>query len=153
MILKFQNIQSDFYSQQILCISFWTGKWAGREGDEQSLSLGSWARRPACQDGCFPVVLTPLAGLLSSSAFFLLSPSHCGLTADELGQMPSWLGHERMVKTTPGLSLNPWWWKDSVNLNNFSQESSSLCLLKSKSFSNLKIKIQNFWFNSRPLFG
>ena len=133
---------------QILDISFQSGKWwEGRGlGNSQSrgLSLWVWLSGSAFR-GTYPVPTLYSGHPLSHLAFSLPPPTpHCfpptlsSYSAGRLGQTLSWLGGKRKGwwKPLQGLSLKPWWWKDSTNLNNFSQENSILCLLKSKAFSN-----------------
>lgn len=140
---------------QILDISFQSWKWP--EGRRWGIVRGEvWV----CEYGCLHLLLggvtlfphctqsTPLAllGLLPlplALACFLLPippfpPTPGSYSADRLGQTPSWLGSMRRGwwKPLQGLSLKPWWWKDSMNLTDFSQENSGICLLKSKAFSN-----------------
>lgn len=133
---------------QILDISFQSWKWW--EGRGWGIVRGeAWV----CKYG-FPDLL--LGGLTlfprctqSTPSLFLAfslpppTPHSLPLTlssysAGRLGQTLSWLGGKRKGwwKPLQGLSLKPWRWKDSMNLNNFSQENSILCLLKSKAFSN-----------------
>lgn len=132
---------------QILDISFQSWKWW--EGRGWGIVRGeAWV----CKYG-FPDLL--LGGLPCSHAVLRAPPlsswpSPClphphslpltlsSYSAGRLGQTLSWLGGKRKGwwKPLQGLSLKPWRWKDSMNLNNFSQENSILCLLKSKAFSN-----------------
>lgn len=141
--LKLQNIWSDFSSN----IGYLLSKLEvmGREGAGNrqrrglSLLLGSafrgacavptlYSEHPLSLLGLLPPPPTPHSLPLTLSSY----------SSGQLGQTLSWLGGKRKGwwKPLQGLSLKPWWWKDSTNLNNFSQENSILCLLKSKAFSN-----------------
>lgn len=117
------------------------------KGGPPDLLLGGLTLFPHYTQSPFPLFLSSLY-LSPFSAFLLLSPPlhtpfslplPAPITADRLGQTPSWLENKRRGRWKPlqGLSLKLWWWKDSMNLNNFSQENSGLCLLKNKTFRNL----------------
>lgn len=140
LMLKPQNIWSDF-SQPVLEITFQSCKW--REGSCQGSYKGDsldplffWGGGP--YPGSLPLFLSFSLCLLPflTPTPFPLSPAPT--TADGLGTTPSWLESKRRVwwKPLQGLPLRPWWWKDSMNLNSFSQENSGLCLLTSKTLSN-----------------
>lgn len=149
LMLKPQNIWSDF-SQPVLEITFQSYKW--REGNGQGSCKGD-SLDPllgGTHPGFLPLFLSfslCLSPFLTPTPF-PLSPAPT--TADGLGMTPSWLESKRRVgwKSLQGLSLRPWWWKDSVNLNSFSQENSGLCLLMSETLrtlngAGLKVRISD----------
>ena len=144
--LKLQNIWSDFSSN----IGYLLSKLEvmGREGvgnrQRRGLSLWVWLSGSAFRG----LTLFPRCTQSTPCLFLAFSPppptphslprTLSSYSAGRSGQTLSWLGGKRKGwwKPLQGLSLKPWWWKDSTNLNNFSQENSILCLLKSKAFSN-----------------
>lgn len=160
VMLKLQNIWSDFSSNIGYLLS--KREVMGREGvgnsQSRGLSLWVWLSGSAFR-GTYPVPTLYSEHPLSHLAFSPPPPTPhsfslplSSYSAGRLGQTLSWLGGKRKGwwKPLQGLSLKPWWWKDSMNLNNFSQENSILCLLKSKALVTLnqvRMKIQDFWLN------